>query len=1122
MAVRSRLDELSATRLDRYNVLNMIRKTMQFSPDGEVYFDLDGKAEISRSYQSAGNVLSGAVRVAGNSILLGVGSSDGSLVADLVAGDHIRVEQGDNYVQGTVDSNTETNDDYHSIVISAASSNGTLADSATTTVAITPRTLPRLIRARFSLDGINWIYLLTGGLTEDEILQLILAAIRNTIQFSADGEVYYDLEGKTYISRSYQSAGNILSGVVRVDGNSILLGVGNTDGTLVADLVSGDHIRVEQDDNYVQGTVDSNTETSNDYHTIVISAASSDGTLADSTTTTTTVIITPDTLPTFDRIQFRLEEDDDWIEVIIGQLNSVINSQSMPSAKEVQDLLDTGREIIWIVTEDQISGQNRAEVTFQAVREGILDQAGNNLPTTATPSNTIRLAAGTMVHIQSATAFRIINVGGGDNLPDTVTRTEAEAGTVTELRSWTPERVSQAIAALADRQPRLSRYQVTTDVRGRAQVDVTLGSVPGIHTIQAVAPPDLNPTILQCRIATFRATAIDITIHKISGDAQSGFTRTILSNPFVAQVCDQNGDPIANVTVDFAVTGGGGTVSDATDTTGSDGRVQTTLTLGSAAGANTVRATVRGISTANVDFTATAVARAATSIHLISGNNQSGDPREALSNPFVVEVRDQLGDPVAGVTVNFAVTAGGGTISDATDTTDSDGRAETTLTLGSAAGENTVRATVSGISTNIDFTANTDSVATSIHKISGDDQTQTIANVLDSPFVVEVRDQNGNAMSGVTVNFAIRSGDELVSDGSVSDATDTTDTNGRAETTLTLGSTAGENIVRATISGANVDFTATGEDAIASSIHKISGDMQSRLIGTELANPFVVEVRDQNDNTMSGVTVNFAVTAGGGTISDATDTTDSDGRAETTLTLGSTVGANTVRATVSGINTNIDFTATGQTAIATSIHKISGDMQSRLIGTELANPFVVEVRDQNGDPLAGVTVNFAVMVGGGTISDATDTTDSDGRAETTLTLGSAAGANTVRATVSGIDTNIDFTATGQGAMATSIHIISGDMQESEQGFTNRTPLVVEVRNQLNQPMAGVNVDWAVASGDGLIFEENERTTTGSNGRTRQTEVIIQDILEEYTTTITATIAGTTVSVTFTITATVAT
>ena len=98
----------------------------------------------------------------------------------------------------------------------------------------------------------------------------------------------------------------------------------------------------------------------------------------------------------------------------------------------------------------------------------------------------------------------------------------------------------------------------------------------------------------------------------------------------------------------------------------------------------------------------------------------------------------------------------------------------------------------------------------------------------------------------------------------------------------------------------------------------------------------------------------------------------------------------------------------------TKLVKISGDNQNGLIGEVLSSPFVVEVRDQDGTPFEGVTVLFAVTGGSGTLSTTSTTTDANGLAETTLTLDSTPGANTVLATVDGISQPVTFNAMGEG------------------------------------------------------------------------------------------------------------
>ena len=113
-----------------------------------------------------------------------------------------------------------------------------------------------------------------------------------------------------------------------------------------------------------------------------------------------------------------------------------------------------------------------------------------------------------------------------------------------------------------------------------------------------------------------------------------------------------------------------------------------------------------------------------------------------------------------------------------------------------------------------------------------------------------------------------------------------------------------------------IDF----DNRVATAPVKISGDTQQSNTGATLTQPFIVEVRDGSSVVFAGVPVTFAVTAGGGTLSATNTTTDVNGRAETTLTLGNTAGTNTVRVSVQGISQTITFTAT---ATATPVVKVS-------------------------------------------------------------------------------------------------------------------------------------------------------------------------------------------------------
>ncbi len=79
---------------------------------------------------------------------------------------------------------------------------------------------------------------------------------------------------------------------------------------------------------------------------------------------------------------------------------------------------------------------------------------------------------------------------------------------------------------------------------------------------------------------------------------------------------------------------------------------------------------------------------------IISGNDQQGTPGAALPNPLIVEVKDQYGNPLPGAQVTFTVTAGEGKLSGQLTvehvTTDVNGRAQRTLTLGPGPGTYTL------------------------------------------------------------------------------------------------------------------------------------------------------------------------------------------------------------------------------------------------------------------------------------------------------------------------------------------------------------------------------------------------------------------------------------------------
>lgn len=86
-----------------------------------------------------------------------------------------------------------------------------------------------------------------------------------------------------------------------------------------------------------------------------------------------------------------------------------------------------------------------------------------------------------------------------------------------------------------------------------------------------------------------------------------------------------------------------------------------------------------------------------------------------------------------------------------------------------------------------------------------------------------------------------------------------------------------------------------------------------------------------------------------------------------------------------------------------------GDEQSAIAGTALPDPLVVTVIGSDGRPLAGATVTWQVISGGGAVSPRSSTSDAAGEAQTTWSLGFEIGTQAVAASVPNV-TPVTFAA----------------------------------------------------------------------------------------------------------------
>src|SRR5712692_8014601 len=147
--------------------------------------------------------------------------------------------------------------------------------------------------------------------------------------------------------------------------------------------------------------------------------------------------------------------------------------------------------------------------------------------------------------------------------------------------------------------------------KGYAQDVWTLGPVAGVQTVEARAVDSLGNKLA---FGTFTATATTLAASLIgvqAGNGQTAVAGSPLSTTPAVLVTDRFGNPIPNVTVTFAVTGGG-SVANQSQATGSNGIASAGVwTLGTLAGSNTLTAMSAGLTGSPVTFTATGINAAA-------------------------------------------------------------------------------------------------------------------------------------------------------------------------------------------------------------------------------------------------------------------------------------------------------------------------------------------------------------------------------------------------------------------------------------------------------------------------------------------------------------------------------
>ncbi|MEA2063997.1 MAG: hypothetical protein U9P14_09895, partial [Gemmatimonadota bacterium] len=522
------------------------------------------------------------------------------------------------------------------------------------------------------------------------------------------------------------------------------------------------------------------------------------------------------------------------------------------------------------------------------------------------------------------------------------------------------------------------------------------------------------------------------------------------------------------------------------------------------------------------DKTPTSASAAAATLKYVSGNQQTGTRLTRLGQPLKVRVLDHDGDPVPGYMVKFEVASLSGSLADGgiksqEVQTNVSGETSVYLTLGENTDSSyTVQATATGASGSPLSGSPVVFYATAVAGPTGPigpvtpidsvvtptDTSQVITFLLQVPdsvvtivgdtarIQVSLTNTAGLPVTGQEVLFEVTGGSGFFAGTLQQNAAVPSDNYGKAAVDFITDTLVGVNSVCMATNNtlAPLSFTTFGAPSTSGgSISIITSAGQDTLgyAGRQLAAARVVRVLDVYGNQVPGWTVYWSVLSGGGNLSSSTTKTDDNGLAMAFWTMGPAPGLNRLQAHFidsRGIVHKVEFeiTALHDPDVKGPVYRMTGlDLGADTLGragTVFSTPLVVTVFDSLDHPLGDQEVIFIVEQGAGSVNPEKAFTNSDGVAQSSLTLGPDAGLNRARATVvsgAGEPLSVVFNIWGQAKDISltgpnTVTIASGNAQTGEVSAILPLPLVVQVFNAEGGSVSNTQVSFTVVRGFGLI------------------------------------------------------
>jgi uncharacterized protein YjdB len=206
-------------------------------------------------------------------------------------------------------------------------------------------------------------------------------------------------------------------------------------------------------------------------------------------------------------------------------------------------------------------------------------------------------------------------------------------------------------------------------------------------------------------------------------------------------------------------------------------------------------------------------------------------------------------------------------------------------------------------------------------------------------------------------------------------------------------------------------------------------------------------------------------------------------------------GKATVKASAGPVSDTASITVLGDVPSST---EITGSGQTGTAGATLSDALKVRLLDQNGVAVEGAKVTWKVTSGGGSLSAATGTTNADGAAATTWTLGSQEGEQTVLASIDGTDLTAAFSATAEAPAEAGVATITVSPTSSAIEVGSTTTLSAVAKDADGQVL-DVSITWSSSAtgiatvADGVVAavaEGSATITAKADGKAASAEITV--------------------------------